>query len=90
YEAVSYTWGDPTPSETPGLVFDKSHTLPVTESVKSMLRYLRKTFRPRHLWIDAVSLNQDDVAEKSVQVRLMNDIDEQASKVHIWFGEAQA
>ena len=86
YEAVSYAWG-----QNP--VFDKQLTygnvsqLAITENVDLMLRHLRSATKLRHLWIDAICLNQDDGSEKGVQIPLMGEIFQQAKKVHIWLGE---
>jgi hypothetical protein len=42
-----------------------------------------------HFWIDALYINQNDIPEKSLQVRRMKDIYEGAKKVVIWFGPAE-
>lgn len=41
---------------------------------------------PRVLWIDALSINQNDEAEKSQQVKRMAEIYNRADKVPIWLG----
>ena len=86
YTAVSYTWG--------GLAFSRhifcdgnSSILEVTPNVDSLLRHLRKAFKPRYLWIDAICLDQANAAEKAVQIPLMGEIYTQARKVRIWLGE---
>ncbi|QDS71202.1 hypothetical protein FKW77_010275 [Venturia effusa] len=38
------------------------------------------------LWIDALCINQDDKAEKTVQVRMMRKIYERADSVNVWLG----
>jgi len=38
------------------------------------------------LWVDALSINQDDEAEKAVQVAMMGDIYHAAESVIIWLG----
>jgi heterokaryon incompatibility protein (HET) len=87
YEAVSYAWGEPRFSHE--IICDNGTAiLNITSSVDSVLRYLRKKSRPRYLWIDAISLNQADNDEKSVQVQLMREIYHQAAKVRIWLGNA--
>jgi hypothetical protein len=43
--------------------------------------------RSKHLWIDAICINQDDVDEKSLQVPLMNKIYASAQYVFAWIGE---
>jgi hypothetical protein len=48
--------------------------------VDSPLRYLRKKYASRYLWLDAIYLNQ------VAQIPLMGEIYEQARKVRIWLG----
>ncbi|KAF2105546.1 heterokaryon incompatibility protein-domain-containing protein, partial [Lophiotrema nucula] len=84
YEAVSYCWGKADFTHT--LICD-GKWLGITANVNSMLRHLRKPSKPRHLWVDALCLNQTDMQEKAVQVQLMGDIYKQAHKVQIWLGE---
>ncbi|KAF2185647.1 HET-domain-containing protein [Zopfia rhizophila CBS 207.26] len=86
YEAVSYCWGEK-PDFSHSLTCD-GQTLKITANVDSLLRHLRRPTRPRSLWIDAICINQEDVEEKAVQVRLMGAIFRGAQKVHIWLGEA--
>lgn len=82
YEAVSYAWGVPTFTKT--LICNGTSLLNITSHVDDMLRSLRKTHRSRNLWIDAISLDQADLQEKSQQVPLMGNIYHQASKGIIW------
>ncbi|KAH8201492.1 hypothetical protein TruAng_004340 [Truncatella angustata] len=51
-----------------------------------LLRYLRGQKEVRHLWIDAICLNQDDHVEKAQQIPLMGYIYGQSQQVHIWLG----
>jgi hypothetical protein len=39
------------------------------------------------LWIDAVCINQQDVTERSEQVKMMREIYERATEVIVWLGE---
>jgi hypothetical protein len=47
---------------------------------------MRSTIVP--MWIDALSINQDDVVERSRQVRRMGQIYEYAVAVHSYVGQA--
>jgi len=47
--------------------------------------HILSTF-PSKLWIDAMCINQDDLAERSSQVELMGDIYSRANKVIVWLG----
>ncbi|KAF2247543.1 HET-domain-containing protein, partial [Trematosphaeria pertusa] len=85
YEAVSYCWGDPTPTHS--IICDDAFTRGVTRNVDTMLRYLRRAGRPRRIWVDALCLNQQDLEEKTEQVRRMGRVYQCAMKVHVWLGE---
>lgn len=91
YEALSYTWGDPDDRQT---VFIKSHKheqpkeLLVTSNCVSALRRLRYKDRPRILWIDTLSIDQSNLAERNHQVSLMAAIYSSAANVTIYLGEA--
>jgi hypothetical protein len=84
YEALSYTWGDPTKTHT---LRCGSKTIGVTANLHSALRYLRWPDFRRTLWIDAICINQKNASEKTQQVRRMKDIYAQAAAVLIWLGE---
>lgn len=88
YEAVSYTWG--IPNFTHHITCDDTTELSITPNVDTMLRYLRKTTKPRYLWIDAICLNQSDENEKAIQIGMMGYIYKEARKVNIWLGDATA
>lgn len=50
----------------------------------------RKRADAEHLlWIDAICINQDDLDERSQQVRLMKNIYSTAGRVLVWLGEQQ-
>jgi len=51
------------------------------------LRYLRYEDRERILWVDAICINQTDLAEKSSQLKMMRDIYTSAERVVVWLGE---
>ena len=84
YEAVSYTWAEPV--FTADLFCAGNSVLKITPNVDSMLRRLRKSRRPRNLWVDAICINQHDDQEKSQQVLRMGSIYQQALKVIMWLG----
>lgn len=84
YDALSYTWGSPTRSRV--VVLNESLFF-VTDSLYDALMYLRLSNRPRWLWADALCINQDDVAEKNIQIPMMNSIYRNAENVIVWIGE---
>lgn len=85
YEALSYVWGSPVRSRS--IILD-GYMLPVTESLYTALLHLRSKQLERILWIDAMSINQNDDSEKSKQIPLMRMIYAQARRVVVWLGEA--
>jgi hypothetical protein len=66
----------------------KLHTseawLQVSETVYKLLTDLRPQTGYRLLWIDALCINQEDMAERASQVAVMNMIFAQASRVVVW------
>jgi hypothetical protein len=97
-EALSYEWGSPIRDCE---IFCEGKILKVTENLLAALRRLRplqsrinarkqRKFlqKPRLLWIDALCINQEDITERSEQVKLMMEIYRDARRVLIWIGEA--
>jgi hypothetical protein len=58
----------------------------VTKNLEAALIQFRQCDQTRILWIDALAINQSDVAERSVQVAKMPVIYSMASTVCIWLG----
>ena len=85
YEALSYTWGD---SKTTDMILLEDKPCPVTSNLHSALQHLRLKESPRHVWIDALCINQRNDKEKSAQVQIMGDIYRQASRVLAWLEKA--
>lgn len=84
YEALSYVWGssaDKQPINCEGSI------LRVTRNLLCALQRLRLPDCWRVLWIDAICINQEDLAERSVQVQWMRDIFRGAQAVLAWWGE---
>ena len=48
---------------------------------------LRRVQHTDHLWVDAICINQKDIAEKSRQIPLMEDIYGDADSALVWLGE---
>lgn len=87
FEAVSYTWGDETRRQVVKYLDSPGRSC-VADSCASVLRRLRYTDRRRYIWIDALSINQQDLKEHSVQVRMMPEIYSSAFKTIIYLGES--
>jgi len=86
YEALSYVWGPPDLAKTIEINYN---TFAVSTALFQALIHLRYNREPRTIWIDAISINQVDLAERSTQVLLMQDIYSKASRVVVWLGEVE-
>jgi hypothetical protein len=84
FEALSYVWGNPEPAK---IVICNTHSKKVTPNLGAALDRLRNEDTERLVWIDALCVNQDDLVERSEQVKLMKDIYSQAWRVVVWLGE---
>jgi hypothetical protein len=87
YNALSYTWGDPTAVQT---ILCEGKVLRVTQNLHEALTEYQKRGESAPLWADAICINQSDVTEKTEQVRLMRHVYIQADMVIIWLGQEQA
>ncbi|KAH7411739.1 heterokaryon incompatibility protein-domain-containing protein [Phaeosphaeria sp. MPI-PUGE-AT-0046c] len=85
YRALSYTWGPPLPT------FDvhidgKRHLIR-----GNLYRFLQKILRGQkkygYLWIDQLSIDQNNVHERNHQVALMADIYKRAVAMVMWLGD---
>jgi hypothetical protein len=86
YIAFSYSWGDPTITST--LLFTNKRSLSLRKSVHNILDTIFGKRRTIYIWIDSICINQNDADEKSIQIRLMNEIYQKAYQVVLSLGEA--
>lgn len=87
YKAFSYTWGNP--STIPMPLFLSNHTvLPVSTSIGAIVLFIISTRMLEYFWLDALSIDQMNVEEKGVQVRIMGDIYASATEVMVYLGWA--
>ena len=84
YEAISYTWGDANNVET---VHVNGLSLQMRSNLSSFLRRLRHISEEKTFWVDALSISQTDLNEKSRQVAMIGRVFKQASCVRGWVGE---
>lgn len=84
-KVLSYEWGQSPERHT---FICQNGCLRVTTNLLHLLLRLRASGEMGLLWIDAICINQDDIAERGQQVALMRDIYQQASMVLIWLGDA--
>lgn len=85
YEALSYTWGDP--NQQTHIIVNENRVA-ITITLDQALRGLRYAEKKRIVWVDALCINQHDLAERSAQVRQMGMIYRSADQVIIWLGPA--
>jgi hypothetical protein len=89
YEALSYTWGEREERENPSLLrqitLDRT-PFRVTQNLADALYHLRLKDYDRHLWVDAICINQGDPDERNNQVQQMARIYQLAKHVHVWLG----
>lgn len=99
YEALSYVWGSPA-ARCIVSIHDSANRgssesdpslqeLAIGKNLAEALRHLRYTDRTRALWIDALCIDQSNLAERGEQVRRMADIYSLAKRVVVWLGPEQ-
>jgi hypothetical protein len=84
YEATSYVWGD---ASLRSSIFIDGCRMSVPASSARVLQRARLAGRSRALWIDAICINQQDIAERSQQVGIMSQIYAKSRRNLIWLGE---
>ncbi|KAB5536195.1 heterokaryon incompatibility protein-domain-containing protein [Coniochaeta sp. 2T2.1] len=84
YEALTYFWGEDKSDVRPIILNDQPLT--ITANLDLALRHLRLPSTPRVLWVDALCINQSDVAERSHQVSLMRDVYSRCVRDVAWLG----
>lgn len=89
YLALSYVGGDPAPTKS--ICLDGIN-MGITASVTEALMQLRNAHPggTQRIWVDALCINQSDIAEKNRQVPLMGNIYSIASATVIYLGSLSA
>jgi Heterokaryon incompatibility protein (HET) len=85
YEALSYVWGT-WPKLGAHSVSCDGQSLLITDNLLYALTELRRqpSKPPLPLWVDAISINQQDILERNQQVSLMGTIYSHAIKVLVY------
>ncbi|KAE9363268.1 AAA-domain-containing protein [Stipitochalara longipes BDJ] len=87
YLALSYVWGDPLQREQ--ILLD-GHEFSVTRNLHRALLHLAESqevaLKGLCVWIDALCINQDDLEERSSQVKIMELIYSEAHAVCAYIG----
>ena len=87
YQALSYTWGNPTPVYDmliDGKTFEIRHNLHCL--FETHFRLSNSVVKEEYLWIDQICIDQSSSDEKNHQVRLMGQIYNEASMTIVWLG----
>jgi hypothetical protein len=87
YRALSYHWGY---SEKTRPITLNGKKMLVGENLWNALFHIRDTRVMRTFWVDAISIDQTNNSEKSVQVHLMSFIYSRAKEVIMWMGDHRA
>ncbi|KAF1973161.1 HET-domain-containing protein [Bimuria novae-zelandiae CBS 107.79] len=87
YIALSYSWG---PTQSYREIDLNNARFPVGRNLWWFLLHMRLQERHGYYWIDALCINQSDVAEQNHQVQMMGSIYSKAQSVAIWLGEVDS
>ncbi|KAH7316975.1 heterokaryon incompatibility protein-domain-containing protein [Stachybotrys elegans] len=87
FHALSYMWGD---GQASCDILLNGAAFGVRQNLWDALRYLRTHAADTSYWIDAICINQDDLAERNRQVRIMHHIYFRADTVVVWLGKKYA
>jgi len=87
YDALSYCWGTMLPDRQ---VLCNDFPLLIRANLYSALVALRSSTQIKDLWVDALCIDQENVAERNMQVGLMMAIYKGAHSVVVWLGDATA
>ncbi|KAF4332223.1 het-6-heterokaryon incompatibility [Fusarium beomiforme] len=92
--ALSYVWG---PRENPATILLNEQPFSVTRNLYNALYQYRchmfndySSSQKSLLWADAICINQNDQAEKSVQVPRMSEIYGKCERVLAWLGPVES
>ncbi|KAI0403074.1 heterokaryon incompatibility protein-domain-containing protein [Xylaria palmicola] len=85
YDALSYRWGD---VADPKLIYCNRVPFNVQRSLFQALFRIWSRDPALVIWVDAICINQNNVAELASQVKIMGTIYQLARRVIIWLGEA--
>ncbi|KAH8893611.1 HET-domain-containing protein [Thozetella sp. PMI_491] len=98
YCALSYTWGPPAEyGKFKRMTSQRDHSITcngfellITQNLASFLQEAchNGKLASKRFWIDAICVNQDDLEERSRQIKLMARIYSSAMEVISWLGDA--
>ncbi|KAL1799759.1 hypothetical protein ACET3X_000101 [Alternaria dauci] len=88
YVAVSYSWGPDVESEKLDVLIN-GHVVKVRKNLHAALlefRAMEPFKQGLKLWIDAITINQDNEVEKQAQILIMHEIYQRAGNIVVWIG----
>ncbi|KAF4414864.1 heterokaryon incompatibility [Fusarium acutatum] len=85
FTALSYVWGK---SSQKTSIIINGRSLSITNTLAVALKSIKLCTAERLLWVDQICINQQDEAEKAIQVPLMGNIYSTATTTIAWLGEA--
>lgn len=88
YHALSYTWGGK--EAAPHIIWIDGVDCFVRHNLWEALKALRHPTTNITIWVDALCIDQENASERTVQVRMMDQIYRQARCVHVWLGQYQS
>ena len=68
-------------------IYLNGRAVPIRRNLHQALLRLRHQTAVRYLWVDAISISQDDLHEKAAQVQMIGMIFSSAERVLVWLGE---
>ena len=86
YSAVSYSWGAPVPFTALREIYIHGECVKIRPTLYSFLETMAAHGPRLGLWIDAICINQDDIAERNQQISIMGTIYKAAREVSVWLG----
>jgi hypothetical protein len=81
YHGISYTWGQ---EESSHEILFNGQLFFIRKNLDSFLRYTRHTESKTVLWIDAICIDQNNIAERNRQISRMFEIYDAADIVLSW------
>ena len=77
-------WGDVTNKK---MIYVDGKQFMVGRNLRDALRFLKRRSQRQRYWIDAICINQNDIAERNRQLRNMPQIYKRADRTLIWLGQ---
>ena len=83
YHALSYAWGEAGDEKK---ITINSQTVWIRRNLFEFLQQLHRMQWTGYLWVDAICIDQSNIAERNQQVKIMHNIYAAAKEVFVWLG----